>query len=696
MLATNINRGCAQGWFQTAVVLGLLCFHFQQSVAGAEEAATPVISAPVAPVSVTVSPPSSQPEPSRTPMVTVPEGEPLPTEPPAPSTPISDPVIQLKEGYPLEIEEGLSDPMINIAGITSAANPPDTVGDIGRNHFVQMVNATRFQVWDKQGSVLTPALLFGNLWPAGDPCRSNAGDPIVVYDHLADRWLLSQFADPTHMCMAISQTPDPTVGTWFVYTFNVGDFPDYPKIGVWPDGYYMSSFEGARLGIYVFERDKMLAGQPARFSKTTISSLTPLPGVRETRILPSDLDGQTPLEGTPNVFVRTVDDQQDVSTRTDRIEIYEAQVNWAVPSFNFTLVSTLQPAPFNVLVCNRNGGGVRDCIPEPATTATVDALSNRPMMQLKYRNFGSFQTIVFNQTIDVRGSISAITPAREVAGIRWYELRKSGTDWNIYQQGTYAPQPLTLNAENQLLHRWMGSTAMDRDGNIALGYSVSNDDDSNPVFPGIRYTGRYFDDPLGVLVEPERTIINGTNSQTGALGLRWGDYSALSVDPIDDCTFWYTNHVAGIGGTGARPTRIASFRFGTCAVLINEIVSFVPLTSTFHTTTDTSGCPANFVGVFTFNARLSNGSSNVLLSKVIAKVATITNGNLLQNADGGAAGVAASLTVPTIANFSDGVLSPGEFVDVTFSICLKDENRFSFLVDVLGIKTGLGGSVASQ
>ncbi len=130
-----------------------------------------------------------------------------------------------------------------------------------------MVNATQYQVFNKSGvSVFGPAI-FGNLWPAGDICRSNTGDPIVVYDHLADRWLLSQFAFPSHMCIAISQTPSPAAGSWFLYTFNVGTFPDYPKFGVWPDGYYMTSFEGSNLGVFVFDRANMLLGNAAASSK---------------------------------------------------------------------------------------------------------------------------------------------------------------------------------------------------------------------------------------------------------------------------------------------------------------------------------------------------------------------------------------------------------------------------------------------
>ena len=225
MASTIIKRWSPQGLPRHAVVLGALWFLAYPSLPHAQQTATPVISAPVAPLHVTVDPKSLQPEGLQTPMVTVPEGEPLPGVAPSPSKPILDPVIQLKEGYGAEVTEGLSDPEVNIPGITSAANPPDTVGDVGRDHFVQMVNVTQFRVWDKKGNALTPALVFGNLWPVGDVCRSNAGDPIVVYDHLADRWLLSQFANPNHMCIAISQTSDPTVGTVVSIHLQRGGFP---------------------------------------------------------------------------------------------------------------------------------------------------------------------------------------------------------------------------------------------------------------------------------------------------------------------------------------------------------------------------------------------------------------------------------------------------------------------------------------
>jgi uncharacterized repeat protein (TIGR01451 family) len=529
----------------------------------------PVLSAPVAPHSVTIDLQSltAAPEPKT---VTVPEGELEPSVVPGRPQPLPDPVIQSGGEVQRDAIGLISAPVVNVAGITANANPPDTVGDVGRNHYVQMVNATQFQIFDKQGNALTGALNFGALWNAvGGNCTGNLGDPIVVYDHLADRWLLSQFANPNHMCIAISQTPDPTAGTWFLYEFDTGSFPDYQKFGVWPDGYYMSTFEGA-LGVYVFDRANMLLGNAVQFFKTTLAN--PVGPNRNTRILPADLDGPPPPDGTPNFFVRTVDNLQDNANPNDRIEIYEARVDWLNLTFTFTLVDDLRAAqglaPFNTMACNRNGGGIRDCIPQPTAAAnTIDALSNRPMMQLKFRTVGSDQRMVFNQTIDVSGSIPNslnITPADEVAGVRWYELRKPAANWTIRQQGTYAPQPNNATAENQLLHRWMGSAAMDKHGNIALGYSITNADTANPIFAGIRYTGRRFDDPLGLMPQGEQVILNGANAQIQGLGARWGDYSAMSVDPVDDCTFWFTNHVAGIGGAGARPTRIASFRFDTC------------------------------------------------------------------------------------------------------------------------------------
>ncbi|HJQ98866.1 MAG TPA: DUF11 domain-containing protein [Candidatus Polarisedimenticolaceae bacterium] len=468
----------------------------------------------------------------------------------------------------------LTVPILNFPGI-NRGGLPDTVGDVGPNHFVQMTNGTLVRVFDKTGATLTTINPLSSLWPATDPCgQSDVGDPIVVYDHLADRWLVSQFeaasfdannnpVGPFHMCIAISQTPNPSAGTWFAYTFTVPVFPDYPKFGVWPDGYYMSSYEGGNLGIFVFNRAAMVTGAAATFMRTTIAQLPSSAGYRDTRILPADLDGPAPAFGTPDYFVRSVDSNQDTGNANDRIEIWEAAANWFTSTFTFTNVQNIGIgdglAAFDTMTCDVTGNGgtnaFRDCINVPGT-GTVDALSNRPMMQLRYRVLNGQGTLVFNQTIDVSGNLSTLpglTTTHDHAGIRWYQLNR-GANWSIAQQGTYAAQPIGITDEDQVLERWMGSAALDKVGNLAVAYSITDDD---TVHPGLRYVGRLAGDLPNAMTQVERTLIAGTTSPSTE-ATRWGDYSALGVDPVDGCTFWFTSHVAGYA------TQIGSFRFASC------------------------------------------------------------------------------------------------------------------------------------
>lgn len=561
------------------LLLGTIVAWAPTASVGAAADKTPPITVTIEPASPDITVPSEF-------RGVIPEGEPLPAGPIPPRAPVIDPVLQGDgaPGGPRAPGDVMSDPLVNVGGLSANANPPDTTGDVGPNHFVQMVNATFFQVFDKAGNALTGATSFSSLWPVGDPCRRNDGDPIVVYDHLADRWVLTQFRDgrpagandgDNRICWAISQTPDPTNGMWFLYSFQTPNFPDYPKIGVWPDGYYVSTYESPNLGIYVFDRPNMVVGNAANaFQRTTLPSLG-APGVRDTRILPADLDGPAPAAGTANYFVRTVDDQQDPGNPNDRIEVYTAAVDWMVPTFTFTLVDTLTPAAFQIMLCNRSGLPppmmgqpdlrVRDCIPQPGEVDTIDALSNRPMMQLKYRVLSGTPTMVFNQTIDISGTINALlgfTPTNEVAGVRWYELTLPGANWTINQQGTYAPQPGGATTEAELLHRWMGSAAIDMNGNLAIGYSITNSDAMNSVFAGLDYAGRRFDDAAGTLPQGEKVLLAGANAAgDGDMTVepqRWGDYAQMGVDPLDDCTFWFTSHVAGLA------TRIGSFSFDTC------------------------------------------------------------------------------------------------------------------------------------
>lgn len=625
------------------------------SAAGeSSSSAPPVVVQRVTPQAVKVDASSIRATPAqiRAPR-TVPEGEPAATLPrPGVRSPIVDPVIQINGADLGEVgtpATGLiGAPILNFPAIDSGSNPPDTVMDVGPNHVVQMTNGTFYQIFNKQGADVGGGVLtFGSLWAGGDACNSNLGDPIVVYDHLADRWVLSQFARNAAktrfwMCIAVSQTPSPLPGDgYYLYTIEVPVFPDYPKFGVWPDAYYMSSYEGSSLGVFAFERQRMLNGEAANVVKTTISSLSG--SVRETRILPADLDGPPPAGGTPGLFFRSVDDLQDILDPTDRLEIFEFVVDWMSPgAATFGVVDTINGAsspalaPFNTMACDRTGVEasdppvpVRDCIPQPDSDDTIDALSNRPMMQLKFRALAAddYRMVVL-QTIDVSGSIPSslgITPADEVAGIRWYELQKTGANWGIRQQGTYAPQPSSATAETDLLHRWMGSAAMDHLGNIAFGYSVVNDVNDTggfasggEVYPGIRYSGRSFDDPLGLMQQGEKVIFNGTRPQGNLDGTviaqRWGDYSALSVDPVDDCTFWYTTHVSA---AEAARTRIAAFRFNNCG-------TDLAITKTANPSPATSGGQLIYTVVVTNNGPLD--ATNVkVVDTLPAGVAYQTN-----------------------------------------------------------------------
>jgi uncharacterized repeat protein (TIGR01451 family) len=430
--------------------------------------------------------------------------------------------------------------------------PPDTTGAVGPNHYVQWVNLS-LAVFDKAtGTMLSGWPKHGNVvWQnLGGPCASaNSGDPIVLYDHLDGRWLLSQFAlpnglaGPFYQCLAVSQSGDPT-GAYHLYAFKISDtkLNDYPKFGVWPDGYYMAINQFTCMaqcrwggqGVVVFEREKMLAGASARGIYFDLYGTDPNLG----GMLPAALDGPPPPPGTPNYFAEFDDDAWNYSP--DQIQIWNFSVTWgATPTASFTRIAQLATASFDSDMC----AGSRNCIPQPGTNVGLDAIADRLMYRLQYRNFGTHQTLMANHTVDVGG---------DHAGIRWYELRNAGSGWGIHQQGTYAPDAY---------HRWMGSIAMDGAGNIALGFSMGG----ATKYPSIHYTGRLAGAIAGpgLMTETEAVIIDGAGSQTHTAS-RWGDYSTMSVDPVDDCTFWYTHEYYPSTTSASWHTRIASFKFPSC------------------------------------------------------------------------------------------------------------------------------------
>jgi len=431
--------------------------------------------------------------------------------------------------------------------------PPDTNGEVGRDHYLQTVNAG-FQFFNKDGTAAIPVADNNTIWQGfGGPCEtSNEGDPVALYDQLADRWIMSQFAwtnfysGPYYECVAVSASGDP-LGAWHRYEIlsPAKRFPDYPKLGVWSDGYYMTTNEflirGATyvfsgVGAWALERDRMLAGQPAGMIYTH------LPASQWGGMLPADIDGSAlPPAGSPAYFVEVDDAAWDpANIPNDRIELWEYKVSWANPaSSTFAKKNELQPSPFDGILC-----GFANCVPQKDTAQKLDTLSYDTMFRLSYRNFGRYESLLINHTVDVGNGTT------ERAGVRWYEVRNPSKPV-LYQEGTFAP--------DDGIWRWMGSIAQDRQGNIAVGYSGS----SSTSFPDIRYAGRLAKDPKGLLAQGESVLHSGSGSQTGSAG-RWGDYSDLSVDPTDDCTFWYTTEYMPSTSYNSWATRIGSFKFSGC------------------------------------------------------------------------------------------------------------------------------------
>ncbi len=464
--------------------------------------------------------------------------------------------------------EGLSN-QDNFVQFGGRVNPPDPVGDVGPNHYVEMINLV-FAVYDKQGNLLLGPAKLGSLWQdfAVPDCAGNSGDPVVLYDQFADRWLLSQFtaAGPQYWdCVAISQTPDPT-GPYYRYAFLTQPdpdlpggtfFPDYPKYSVWKDSYVLTTrdfgdISAYGISVYALEKNKLVNGEPkARAVQFFLdSNVVPLNLIGD-GLLPPDVDGKTkPKNDAPALIVGTQDDNAPYGATFDALNLWELRVQWnSKPTASLGGPIQLPVASFDsIFPC----GPSRGCIPQPGITNPdqwLDVLSyrQRPTYRLAYRNFGAYESLVTNQSVEA---------APGLAGVRWYEIRRINGAYSVYQQGTYAPDNV---------NRWMGSAAMDRNGNIAVGYSVSNATD---VYPGIRYTGRLAGDPLGQMTLGEGTIIAGSGVQRTA-NSRWGDYTSLNVDPVDDCTFWYVNEYYTLAGqlssTAGWQTRIGSFKLPGCA-----------------------------------------------------------------------------------------------------------------------------------
>ncbi len=453
-----------------------------------------------------------------------------------------DPVVQTSFGdNGIKRESKAMVGGINFAGMNSNDNgsgwPPDTVGDVGPDHYVQAVN-TSIGIYDKDTGALISATTFNDFFEgaavAGTPCdEDNNGDPIVLYDQYAERWFILDFAwdasqaDGSYYAIAVSQTSDPT-GSWWQYAMRADDtlMNDYPKCGVWHDGIYITAnmfeFTGG------FQHVKLWAVEkPSIYTGTLNVQVLTDDSYEAFSLMPANAKGSTPPASSTACYMFAMDADEFGAPSTDTLYVWEYDVDWSNPANTTWTGPTYLPTAAFGLTASQ--------IPQPDTTWELDSLYGRLMNTGFYRNFGTYEAAYLCHVVEY--------DSKRVT--RWYEVRLGATP-SIFQQGTYAPDDH---------HRWMASIAADGDGNIALGYSAASD----TLYPSIRYAGRVPSDPLGTLGEGEASMIEGGGSQIYIS--RWGDYSAMTIDPEDDETFWYTQEYYAETGYNWQ-TRIGAFKVG--------------------------------------------------------------------------------------------------------------------------------------
>ncbi|HET7360409.1 MAG TPA: hypothetical protein VFI78_00580, partial [Salinimicrobium sp.] len=451
---------------------------------------------------------------------------------------IMDPVWQKNYG---KIQ--LKGPSLVFDAATSGSTPTDPTGAVGPNHYVNAWNSA-FAIYDKQGNVLLPPAALESI--GGTFEGEDEGDPIVIYDSFADRFLITQFSfTPNSFLVAISKGPDPVNDGWYTYRFETGDrIPDYPKFSVWSDGYYITTnkqFQNSESKevVYVLERDKMLRGEEARMVGF------PLPGLNVNAFYsPAGffaVGEELPPQGNAPIIYFQDDSWEGVNQ--DHLKIWLINVDWENPE-NSTIEESQVlgeaegVAPF---ISTFDGGSFTN-LSQAGEYPDVDALQGALMYMTMYRRFPTHNSVVMNFVVDIDPS------AAEHAGIRWYELRQGpgGGPWSVYQEGTYAPDESD---------RWCGSIGIDKYGNIGMGFTVLNDNPEDPVFPSLRYTGRFVADELNKMTVREISIVEGPAPNPS---FRYGDYSHLTIDPVDDATFWFIGEY--FANEGQRKNKVAVFK----------------------------------------------------------------------------------------------------------------------------------------
>jgi hypothetical protein len=426
------------------------------------------------------------------------------------------------------------EPLVNIEGLATGASPQDPTGDIGRDYYVQAVNATLIGVFKKDGSLIT-TFTANTIWNSIG--FSSIGDPIILYDQDAERWIITELASGNQMLVGISETGDP-LGSYIAYNFGAPSLPDYPKYGIWSNAYSITTSEdgASSLSNYFLNRADLLAGaSTVMIQRIIIPGIGSGPGFQVAT--PVDWTGMTPPAEDRPIMVSLNDDAWGGAAE-DRIDVHTFDIDWDDSANTMITTTSIVTSPYDTNPClGPDGGSVFNCMPQ-LNGPNIDGVREIIMNQVHYRNFGSHESIVLNFITDVTGGDN-------LSGIRWMELRRTGGgDWELYQEGTFAP-----GAEGNGIHRFVGGICMDGAGNIGLAYAVSSED----MYVGLRFTGRRASDPLGEMTVNEFVVVEG---QATINSFRFADYAHMSVDPTNDRTFWYTNEY---GGPNGKATRIVAF-----------------------------------------------------------------------------------------------------------------------------------------
>ncbi len=445
---------------------------------------------------------------------------------------------------------------VSINNPNTGVSPGDPVVEVGTSHVIYAVNSggagTYFNVYDKAVALVAGPITYGSLAPTGDACSTDRGDPLVYFDRAAGRWFLLSM-DDGGVCTFVSKTSDPVSGGWWFYRYATLAFPDYPHCGVWNDAYVCSTNEGSVAGadVYAFDRANMLNGATARPAQR-FNSIPTLPGYGFQIVTPSSFYGTTASPaGRKQLLARHRDDEahdgSGANASQDFLELFELNIDWNTPANSgVTTLPRIAISEFNSWFTNYTTFAT---VPQPGSNSRLDPIREVLLNQLTYRNLGTHEAIVgtfaMNQNTGRRRN-SAVDSA-----VRWFELRRVGAgNWTLHQEGTFSPGDTNT-------HHLLGVAAMDKFGNIGLGYNVTKT--STPtVFASLRYTGRTAGAPLGVMTLAETTVATGAAAETSG---RWGDYYQMTVDPVDDCTFWFVGMYRPAGGW---QTRIADFKFPGC------------------------------------------------------------------------------------------------------------------------------------